>query len=170
MLSDVTHIVHIAWLLNFKLILPSFRAHISGVRHLLDLALSSTRTTPPHFTFISSVAAVGQWASSNPVPEETIESPEVCLNQGYAMSKYCGEKIVELAAKERPELRVNIVRTGQISGAEGTGAWARSEYMPALMKTSVQIGLVPDQLPVRIPFFSFCTFVSFSLFRFLFLD
>lgn len=86
------------------------------------------------------------------------------------MSKYCGEKIVELAAKERPELRVNIVRTGQISGAEGTGAWARSEYMPALMKTSVQIGLVPDQLPVRIPFFSFCTFVSFSLFRFVFLD
>lgn len=151
MLSEVTHIVHIAWLLNFKLILPSFKPHLSGVRHLLHLTLSSKRMTPPHFTFISSVAAVGQCASSDPVPEASISSPEVCLDQGYAMSKYCGEKIIELAAKERPELRASIVRTGQISGAEGNGAWARSEYMPTLMKTSVQIGLVPDQLPVRIP-------------------
>ncbi|TFY76549.1 hypothetical protein EWM64_g7463, partial [Hericium alpestre] len=51
--AELTHIVHIAWLLNFNLILPSFKPHLAGLHNLIALALASHRAAPPHFTFVS---------------------------------------------------------------------------------------------------------------------
>lgn len=153
----MTHIVHIAWLLNFKLILSSFKPHLLGLRHLIDLALSSPLSTPPHFTFLSSISAVGRYhnlsttpGTTSPVPERLIHDTQVSLPQGYAQAKYCAERIIEEVAKQRPEFRACVVRSGQISGAERTGWWARSEYMPTLMRLSTRLGMVPEDLPVSV--------------------
>lgn len=176
--------MHIAWLLNFKLIFSSYKPHLLGLRHLIDLALYSPLATPPHFTFLSSISAVGLYhdlqaapdttssikTMSTPdfdtkhgvpvheaevVPELPIHDPHVSLPQGYAQAKYCAERIIEEVVKQRPELKATVVRSGQISGAEETGWWARSEYMPTLMRLSVKMGMVPEDLPVCVGAF-FC--------------
>lgn len=160
MRSEVTHIVHNAWLLNFNLILPSFKTHVAGVRNIIDLSLSSPRPAPPHVTFISSVAAAGRYPGPDSVPEAPIPSSRICLEQGYAHSKYVAEKILEEAVKQRSNFRATIVRTGQLSGAEETGAWARSENMPILFQSCLQLGIVPEDLPVSIAYYSFGAFLT----------
>ncbi|KAF7297348.1 Acetyl-CoA synthetase-like protein [Mycena indigotica] len=143
--TEITHIVHCAWMVNFNLILPSFKAHIAGVRNLLDLSLSSALEKPAHLTFLSSIGVVGGW-SNGPAPEKSLESPATCLDQGYAHSKYVAEKLIEYAAQERPGLEATIVRSGQLAGAEGSGAWPRSEFIPTLMRSCKELKIVPGGL------------------------
>ncbi|KAJ7092499.1 acetyl-CoA synthetase-like protein [Mycena belliarum] len=145
MRAELTRVVHCAWLLNFNLILPSFKTHMQGVRNLVDLALASPLPTPPHLTFLSSVAVVAGW--SGPAPEASLDTPATCLDQGYAHSKYVAEKIIECAVGSCPILEATIIRSGQLAGAEGTGAWSPTEHVPILIKSCVDFGLVPDGLP-----------------------
>ncbi|KAJ7153432.1 acetyl-CoA synthetase-like protein [Mycena crocata] len=143
--KSVTHIVHTAWKVDFNLSFPSFKTHIQGVRTLLDLALSSMLPTPAQLIFLSSVAVVADW--NGPAPEESLDSPYACLNQGYAYSKYVAEKIIERAVAQRQGLKAVIIRSGQIAGAEGSGAWSSKEHIPILFKSCVDFGFVPDRLP-----------------------
>ncbi|KAJ6492940.1 acetyl-CoA synthetase-like protein [Mycena vitilis] len=143
--GKLTHIVHCAWLLNFNLILPSFTSHVHGVRNLVALALASTLPSPPLLAFLSSIAVVGRWKGSP--PEAALESPAACFAQGYAHSKYVAEKIIERAVAQRPGLKAAIIRSGQISGAEGTGAWSPTEHIPILLRSCIDFGLVPGDLP-----------------------
>jgi thioester reductase-like protein len=147
MRTELTHIVHCAWLLNFNIILSSFKTHLQGVRNIIDLALSSPRPSPPHITFVSSVAVVAGWPG--PAPEASLETPATCLKQGYAHSKYVAEKIIERAVSQCPKIKATIIRSGQISGAEVTGAWSPKEHMPILLKSCRDFGVVPDDLPVN---------------------
>lgn len=140
--------MHNAWLLHLGLHLPSFHVHLAGVRHMIELSLSSTRAFPPHITFISSIAATGLWPYPGPVPEASLENPDFAWPQGYAHAKYVSEKIVETAVKQRPELRASIVRSGQISGALATGSWSRREYIPNIIRLSMKHGVVPYDLTV----------------------
>lgn len=142
------HIVHCVWSLNFNIILTSFKAHIEGVRNLVELALSSPLQSPPHFTFTSSVAVVALWPGPGGAPELSLDSPTLCLDQGYAYSKYVAEKIIEHAISECGTFRATIVRSGQISGAEGSGTWSPTEHIPIIMKSCVDFGMIPDGLPV----------------------
>ena len=146
----MTHIVHVAWIIDSNRILSSFQTHIAGVRHLIDLALSSKHVLPPHFTFLSSIAVVGHWPAAQSIPEKSLDSPAFCYHQGYSYAKYICEKILETAVAQRPGFRASIVRSGQIAGALDTGAWSRKEYIPSLMQGSVQLGMVPKDLRVRI--------------------
>lgn len=43
-----------AWKVDFNLSLLSMEPLIAGTRHLVDLALSSSRAFPPKFVFVSS--------------------------------------------------------------------------------------------------------------------
>lgn len=90
------------------------------------------------------------------VPELPIHDPRVSLPQGYAQAKYCAERIIEEVVKQRPELKACVIRSGQISGAEATGWWARNEYMPTLIRLSVRMGMVPGDLPVCAVLMSYC--------------
>ncbi|KAJ7456929.1 acetyl-CoA synthetase-like protein [Mycena latifolia] len=146
MRGELTHIVHCAWLLNFNLFLPSFRTHVQGVRNLVDLALASPLPSPPRFTFLSSVAVVAGWCDGA-APEASLDRPAVCLDQGYAHSKYVAEKIIERAVAHCPGFEATIIRSGQLAGAEETGAWSPTEHIPILMKSCVDFGLVPDSFP-----------------------
>ncbi|KAF8496036.1 hypothetical protein JB92DRAFT_2991783 [Gautieria morchelliformis] len=156
--DNITHIIHAAWHLNFNLILESYeRVHIAGVRHLIDLALSSPQARPPRLTFLSTIAAaamyngasqepsVGEMAGQVLIPEEPIDDPSIPLDQGYGQSKYVSERILVNAVEVG--LRSTIVRVGQLSGMTTNGAWSSSEHVPILFKSSVAIGMVPVDLP-----------------------
>ncbi len=73
MRGSVTHIVHngtigtsivwlivlstqIAWRINLNLSLASFEDGISGVRALVDFAITSPLARPPHLLFVSSIS------------------------------------------------------------------------------------------------------------------
>ncbi|KAI0757749.1 male sterility protein-domain-containing protein [Daedaleopsis nitida] len=148
--SELTHIVHNAWLLNFNLFLPSFEPHVAGLRALLDLALSSSLARPPQVAFISSIGAVARWPFSSAAPEAALNSPEFSLPQGYSYSKYVSEQILQRAVWLRSTLRATVIRCGQLSGTVTTGAWAKSEYIPRLLRSADELGIVPTGLaPVR---------------------
>lgn len=142
--------MHNAWLLNFHLFLPSFEPHVAGLRAILDLALSSSFARPPQLAFVSSIGAVARWPFPSAVPEAALNSPEFALPQGYSHSKYVAEQILQRALSLRPALRAAVIRCGQLSGTVTTGAWAKSEYIPRLLRSAHALGLVPTGLaPVR---------------------
>ena len=122
-----------------NLSLPSFEGQIAGLRHLIDLSLSSKRSKPPRVTFLSSIAVVGRWTLACAPQEVLLSSADFVLPYGYAYGKYIGEKVIESAVTNRPELDATIVRSGQISGSLGTGAWS-------LLRVSAKLGVVPDAL------------------------
>jgi len=144
--THVTHIIHSAWQLNFNLRMEGFeRVHIAGVRHLIDLALSSPRSRSPRFVFLSTISTVGNYQGTGSVPEAPVED-ETWATLGYGHSKLVSERI-SAAASKKSGLDATVVRIGQISGASGTGAWARSEYNPILFRSCFGLGMVPNDLP-----------------------
>ena len=46
----------IAWKINLNLSLVSFEDSISGVRALVDFAITSPQARPPHLLFVSSIS------------------------------------------------------------------------------------------------------------------
>ena len=151
MRESITHIIHCAWHLNFNLILESYeRVHVAGVRHLINLCLSSPKRESPRFVFISSVAATGGYSvDGSPVPEAPVVDPCAPLDQGYAQSKFIGERIVALAV-ERGGLQATVIRVGQLSGATESGVWNINEHVPILIRSSIEIGMLPEDFPVRL--------------------
>ncbi|KIY44831.1 acetyl-CoA synthetase-like protein [Fistulina hepatica ATCC 64428] len=139
--SSVTHIMHIAWRVDWKLSLGTFQDCVDGVLGLVRFALSSPRQTLPRFIFASSIAVLRNHDAASPAIEVPIVDPKVPLGQGYAESKWAAESIL-YAARERTCLRPTIVRIGQISGGVN-GAWNHSDWVPAIVKSSVTLGCFP---------------------------
>ncbi|KAJ7776525.1 putative aminoadipate reductase [Mycena maculata] len=132
----VTMIIHNAWTVDFNSVLSSFEPHIRGTRHLLDLALSSVHTV--RFLFNSSIAAAQLWDSTrDPCPEEFLRDGGVAMG-GYGQSKYVAEGIVAKSA-----VNATCLRIGQVCGALPKGAWATSDWVPILVKTSITLGCLP---------------------------
>jgi thioester reductase-like protein len=156
--SEATHIVHTAWPVTFTYHFQSFVPHLAGLRVLIDIALASPRPAPPSITFISSISVAGRPSSlltsdaAAMLPEASLTSVAQTLPHGYAQSKYAAERILEKAAQATP-LHVAIVRSGQISGSVKTGAWNANEYIPCVLRASVRVGKVPDDLAIRVCFF-----------------
>ncbi|KAF8501962.1 hypothetical protein BU17DRAFT_58804 [Hysterangium stoloniferum] len=148
--GSLTHIIHCAWELNFNLILASYeQVHIAGVRNLINLALASPLNLAPRFVFLSSIASSSNYRSSPEkplVPEEPIEDPSIPADQGYGQSKYVSERVLVRAVQEAG-LRATIVRIGQLSGDNKCGVWNRNEHVPILIRSSVEIGMVPVDAP-----------------------
>ena len=75
--------------------------------------------------------------------EEPIEDPTGILPaQGYAESKWLGERILASAAAERG-LRTVSVRVGQLCGAV-SGYWNEKEWFPAIVKAAKFTGCLPS--------------------------
>ncbi|KAJ7892397.1 putative aminoadipate reductase [Mycena leptocephala] len=135
--NSVTLIIHTAWTLNFNTFLAAFEPHILGTRRLVDFALSSPRR--PRFLFTSSVAAAQLWDPRHgPCPEDTLNDPSVAMG-GYGQSKYVAEQII---AKSKLG-SATCLRIGQVCGALPKGAWATSDWVPILVKTSITLGQLP---------------------------
>ena len=145
----VTHILHNAWPMDFKMMLPSFTSQFQTLNNLLQLAKDAHAIRPsirPKILFVSSIAVAGQYPNAygeRIVPEIPLENK--CINRlGYAEAKMVCERIMEKAAHEfRDEMEATYVRVGQMSGSKMSGFWNSDEHFPALIKSSQSIGRLP---------------------------
>lgn len=164
--SEITHIFHGAWPMDFGRKLQSFRPQIHAMRSLIELALVAHRHNPfrrPRIVLASSIAVVGRYplvAKQAVVPELPMADPSVTVPMGYAEAKWVCEKVMEDAALHfRDEIEPVIIRIGQISGSQRTGFWSQAEHIPALVKASQSLG----KLPVLKGVFSAIDYISFLL-------
>ncbi|KAJ6472500.1 putative aminoadipate reductase [Mycena sanguinolenta] len=136
--NSVTLIIHNAWKLDFNLSLGSFENHIVGTRNLVDLALSAPHA--PKFVFTSSIASAVAWdRTKGPCPEEILSTANLnAESMGYGQSKFVAEQILV-----RSGLPFASLRIGQISGSANTGAWATSDWLPILVKSSLALRCIP---------------------------
>lgn len=133
-----------AWAVNFNWTLDAFEpVHIKGLRNIIDFAISSPR--PQRIAFTSSISTVGAYTSGS-VPEVPLDDPAVCMTHGYARSKFVAERILSQTA-EKTGLETLVFRIGQISGDSNHGIWHASDSVPALLKGSQELGVIPSDWP-----------------------
>ncbi|KIP07411.1 hypothetical protein PHLGIDRAFT_105771 [Phlebiopsis gigantea 11061_1 CR5-6] len=138
--STVTYIVHNAWRVDFNLPLSSFERYVAGTRRLVDLCSFMER--PARLLFTSSVASVQKWdVAAGSVPEEVISNVSTAAANGYGASKFVAEHILGKAAENG--LDCTVLRLGQTCGPSATGAWATTEWVPILVKSSIALGMLP---------------------------
>lgn len=113
--------------------------------------MSCHRFTPPRLVFTSSIGTVGRYQGLTPVPEQPFEDPSLISGHGYSEAKYVAERMIDHACAAG--LYGTVIRVGQISGATLGGFWAASEHVPTLLRSSAELGVVPDSLPVSIQLF-----------------
>ncbi|KAF8971819.1 acetyl-CoA synthetase-like protein [Flammula alnicola] len=133
--ESVNVIIHIAWRLDFNLSLASFESNIRGTYNLAQLARSGAHAPDMKFIFTSSVGAAQSWdQAAGPYPEELVLDAKYAVGSGYGESKYI------LATSG---LNTTSLRVGQITGSHTSGAWATSDWVPILVKSSLGLGALP---------------------------
>ncbi|KAF9228211.1 acetyl-CoA synthetase-like protein [Gyrodon lividus] len=138
--DSLTVIIHNAWRLDFNLSLSSFEPNIRGTRNLIDLALSSKRSSKPRFLFTSSIASTQGWGKrKGAFPEEVQYDASVAVGAGYGASKYVCERLLVNSG-----LPTSSFRIGQISGGVPRGAWSTTDWVPIIVKSSVTLGALPE--------------------------
>ncbi|KAI8958908.1 acetyl-CoA synthetase-like protein [Daldinia sp. FL1419] len=146
LLHETTAIIHNAWPVNFLLPLQSFEPSVAGLGHLLELAQDGTHK--PAVLFVSSISAA--MAAARDVPEEVLPDPaELVLRQGYAQSKYIGERLLDAWAMlgKGSKRRAAVLRVGQVAGPVAAGgAWNPWEWFPSLVRSSKFVGMLPRSL------------------------
>ena len=147
--AEVTHIVHIAWPMNFKMGVQSFHASFRSLQNLIQLARKARfyrHRMKPKVLFISSISTVGNYPSVRgrvPIPEVLVGDPNWTLELGYAKAKLVCEKIIQRATNDYPEIEAGLVRVGQVAGATG-GYWNANEHFVAVCASSQKMGKFPD--------------------------
>ena len=147
--NEVTHMVHIAWPMNFKMGLQSFDASFRSLQNLIQLARKAQfyhHRTKPRVLFISSISTVGNYPPIKGgvlVPEVIVEDPAWTLELGYAKAKLVCERMIERATNDYREIEAGVVRVGQIAGAS-SGYWNANEHFVAICASSQKMGKFPD--------------------------
>ncbi|KAK4205574.1 hypothetical protein QBC40DRAFT_271190 [Triangularia verruculosa] len=153
--ADITHVLHLAWPMDFQLTLPSFRAHLDLLCNLLSLCRKASSLRPTarvRMIFASSIAAVRYFNGDGPVPEGPIEA-DAPVKMGYAEAKWVCERIMKEAYetfRSQGGMTESVtVRIGQLSGPadtdrKGGGLWKTGEHMPVLVKACQKLGVWPD--------------------------
>ncbi|KAI2640771.1 hypothetical protein GGS26DRAFT_539733 [Hypomontagnella submonticulosa] len=142
LLSQVTHIIHNAWQVNFNLSIDSFANHIGGVRQFVEFSAHSRFGA--QLFLVSSISAVG--GRTGGVAEQIFRDWHTPGPLGYGESKFVSELLLDTAAREA-EIPTIVCRVGQVSGptSEG-GMWPRQEWLPSLIASSKHLGKIPDSL------------------------
>lgn len=146
LLSNVTHIIHNQWQVDFNLSLASFEPHIRGVRNLIDFAAQSKHNAV--LSFISSIGVTQGINWENAIPESIIEDWNSAA-MGYGSSKLISERLVAEAQKVSG-VRTQVLRVGQVSGPvrKEKGRWNIQEWFPTIVSTSQYMKCVPTNLAV----------------------
>ena len=147
---SVTHVLHMAWPVDFKMRLPSFQAQFQALHNLLRLCLDAHAVRPrvrPRLLFTSSIATVGRYPTIHGpglIPETPVENTECTNPIGYAEAKLVCERILERANRDHGgKLDAAYARIGQIAGARTNGAWNTDEHIAALAKSAQHVGALP---------------------------
>lgn len=142
-------VIHNAWKVDFLHSVESYEdVHIRGLSNFVTWSLASPR--PVALSFISSIAATHNWPVLHPglpIPEAVNDDARL-PGMGYGQSKYVGERIIDMVARERG-ISATVLRSGQIAGPVGEeehGMWNKAEWFPSIMQTSKNLGLVPADL------------------------
>lgn len=166
----VTHMVHLAWPMDFNRGEESFRPHLEALQSMLALAREAGRARrqrgPVRVLFASSIAVVRHYgetlaATTTVVPEASLGDSRVTTAMGYAGAKWICEQVVQQATWQAaeedasaPALEAVTVRIGQLSGPEASeGIWKTEEHIPTLMRIAQRLGAFPKLEGVR--FFCF---------------
>lgn len=148
LVNRVDAVIHNAWKVDFLHTVETYEdVHIRGVANFVNWAITAPRNVA--LSFISSVATCANWTALHPgeaVPEAVNEDCKI-PGMGYGQSKFVGENILNIAARERG-ISATVLRSGQIAGPVGEehGIWNKGEWFPSLMQTSKALGLVPATL------------------------
>ncbi|KAL8823834.1 MAG: hypothetical protein Q9191_005512 [Dirinaria sp. TL-2023a] len=148
--SNVTHIFHGAWPMDFRVKVQSLEPQIKAVRELIHLGRLASAARPHlkiRVVLASSIAVVGRYlenAHSTVVPEKPVNDPKIPLPIGYAEAKWVCEKVMESAQKTFSDIEPVILRIGQLTGSSTTGYWSTKEHFPALVEASRAMGVMPD--------------------------
>ncbi|KAJ7236051.1 acetyl-CoA synthetase-like protein [Mycena haematopus] len=138
--DTATVVIHNAWTLDFNKALSSFEPHVKGTRNLIDLARQSPNASGVRFLFTSSIASAQSWDQTlGPFPEELQLNASVAVGNGYGESKYVSERILAASGLEATSFRI-----GQVTGSASTGTWSTSDWVPALVKSSIALGNFPS--------------------------
>ncbi|KAF7378108.1 Acetyl-CoA synthetase-like protein [Mycena sanguinolenta] len=138
--DTITVIIHNAWNLDFNKALSSFEPHVKGTRNLIDLARQSPTASGVRFLFTSSIASAQNWdQKQGPFPEELQLDASVALGNGYGESKYVSERILAVSGLAGTSFRI-----GQICGSASNGAWSTTDWVPAIVKSSIALGGFPS--------------------------
>jgi len=122
------------------LTLASFEGNVRGTRNLIDMARSSPHAASIRFLFMSSVSSAQSWdKSKGSYPEETLLDASIAAGSGYGEGKYVTERILAQSGLQATSLRI-----GQVSGGLPNGAWATSDWVPILVKSSIELGALPS--------------------------
>lgn len=150
--ESITHLLHLAWSVNFNKSIESFEADcIRGVRNLMRLCLQAKRLQPASFNFCSSVSATVRTPGTI-VPESIPKFFEYAQGMGYAQSKLVAEYLCDRAAKQT-NMRCRILRVGQIIGDTRHGVWNETEAIPLILQSAKSTGALPalDESPAWLP-------------------
>ncbi|KAI1172123.1 hypothetical protein F4777DRAFT_593123 [Nemania sp. FL0916] len=155
----VTHILHLAWPMDFQRRVESFRPHIRLLQTLTKLAerafAEQHLREPVRLLFSSSIAAIRYYGKGGDrlnagspgtmVPESAVDDPLASLPMGYAEAKWICEMYLNRTSKHQSGVDPVVVRVGQLSGPEKTsGVWSIEEHMPTLVRASQKIGAFPE--------------------------
>ncbi|KIK57239.1 hypothetical protein GYMLUDRAFT_247199 [Collybiopsis luxurians FD-317 M1] len=143
--EHVTMIIHNAWRLDFNLSLASFESHVKGSRTLIDIGRSTRRGSGLRFLFTSSIGSAQSWdaRARGAYPEEVVVDAQYAVGSGYGESKYVTERILAKSG-----LQATSFRIGQVTGGQPNGAWATTDWVPIIVKSSLMIGMLPDAIGV----------------------
>ncbi|KAI9064759.1 acetyl-CoA synthetase-like protein [Trametes sanguinea] len=140
--QSVTHILHNAWKVDFKLSLQSFEIDLQGARNLIDLAISSPYRQAPTVVFVSSIGVFTNYKGPFPAPEAPLHDPASPFGTGYNESKWVTEHVLQNVTKSRGVHTV-VVRLGQVCG-DRVGHWNEKEWFPALVKSAQIYRRLPE--------------------------
>ena len=151
--STVDVLIYNAWPVNFNHPFHTFAASIEAWANVLYACASSDRGQRCRFVFISSVAAVSNWAAAAPTSTSRIVEAEVAdwqvAKTGYGQSKLVAERLLCKSAREWG-LVGSVLRVGQLAGpvehGHTHGHWPTSEWVPSLIRSSLHLGVLPDTL------------------------
>ncbi|ROT35236.1 acetyl-CoA synthetase-like protein [Sodiomyces alkalinus F11] len=153
--DEITHILHLAWPMDFHRTLKSFRPQLHAVQGLVRIARAAHHARPGtrvRLFFASSIAVVrhfsdvgGLASRGAKVPEVGMDDPDVTTPMGYAEAKWvCEHMLVQVGRDFGAEVEPVIVRIGQLSGPEWVnGVWKTQEHLPALVRASQLVGALP---------------------------
>ncbi|KAG2097390.1 hypothetical protein BD769DRAFT_246669 [Suillus cothurnatus] len=143
MVRNVTHIVHVAWPMDFAIPLAAFDHAIHGLRNLVDFAISSPCQVPPRLLFTSTVGVLSGLTSSSTVEESLINDPSISVGAGYIESKWVAEHVLAAAA-DATRLKPTIIRLGQLTGGR-KGYWKVTEWIPSMIRSGLSLGALPNR-------------------------
>jgi thioester reductase-like protein len=141
--SQLTHVIHSAWAVNFNLGVKSFEdQHIRGAYNLIQLCLSTRTPKPARFFFCSSVSSAAGTPPDQRISEGPVPQLEFAQGTGYGRSKLVTERIVHNAMKSSG-MYARVLRLGQIAGDSERGQWNTTEAIALMIQTATTIKALP---------------------------